>query len=149
MVKDVLFDDVPEVVRRRMARIGKKDTKPELVVRRLLHGMGYRFRLHRQDLPGTPDVIFASRRKVIFVHGCFWHRHGCHLAGRLPRTRQEYWGPKLDRNVERDRAVETALIEQGWRALTIWECELGDPVTLAHRLRSFLDDCIDASSTCP
>jgi len=140
MVKAVSFDNVPDVVRQRMARIRKKDTKGELVVRRLAHRLGYRFRLHRRDLPGTPDLVFVSRRKAIFVHGCFWHRHGCRLAGRVPRTRREYWGPKLDRNVERDRAAEAALLALGWRALTIWECEVGDPVALAHRLRTFLDD---------
>lgn len=140
MVKAVPFDDVPDVVRRRMARIQKKDTKPELAVRSLVHRLGYRFRLHRRNLPGTPDLVFASRRKVIFVHGCFWHRHGCHLAGQVPRTRVEYWGPKLDRNVERDRVTEAALLAQGWQTLTIWECEVAHPAALAGRLRAFLDD---------
>lgn len=123
-----------------MARIRKKDTKPELVVRRLVHRLGYRFRLYRRDLPGTPDLVFASRRSAIFVHGCFWHRHGCNLAGRVPLARPEYWGPKLDRNVERDRASEAALRALGWRVLTIWECEVRDLATLALRVRAFLDD---------
>jgi len=134
-----LFDDVPAVVSRRMSRVTKKNTKPELVVRRLAHRLGYRFRLHRRDLPGTPDLVFPSRRKVIFVHGCFWHRHGCRLSGRVPQIRVDYWRPKLDRNVQRDHEAQAALADQGWHVLTVWECEVRDNVALAHRLRAFLD----------
>lgn len=139
MAKTDRFRDVPPAVRWRMSRVTKKDTKPELAVRSLAHQLGYRFRLHRRDLPGTPDLVLPSRRKVIFVHGCFWHRHDCPLAGRIPRVRTEYWGPKLDRNVERDRAAQAALEAQGWQTLTIWECEVRDAVALEQRLRNFLD----------
>ena len=126
-------------VRRKIMRSNKgKDTKPEVAVRRLLHAMAYRFRLHRRDLPGTPDIVLPGRRKAIQVHGCFWHQHeGCR-HGRLPATRQEYWVPKLARNKERDRQVEAALAALGWDATTVWECELGDLGRLADRLRTFL-----------
>lgn len=132
------FEDVPDIVRRRMARIRKVDTGPELAVRRLTHWLGYRFRLHRGDLPGTPDLVFPSKRKVIFVHGCFWHQHGCRLGGRPPRTRTSYWLPKLARNVARDQAGRAALTELGWASLVIWECETADPAVLAEQLRTFL-----------
>jgi DNA mismatch endonuclease, patch repair protein len=107
-----------------MRRIKSKNTKPEVLLRSLLYGQGYRFRIHRKDLPGKPDLVFAGRRKVIFVHGCFWHQHpGCR-EGRLPGTRQEYWQPKLGRNVERDTHHRQQLNEMGWDVLVIWECEL-------------------------
>src|SRR5262249_10070301 len=92
-------------VRRRMARIRKTDTQPELIVRKLASKFGYRYRLHRRDLPGTPDLVFPARRKVIFVHGCFWHQHKCPLGNKQPRTRREYWVPKLARNVARGTAL--------------------------------------------
>jgi len=135
----MIFPNVSVVVRRRMARIRKADTKPEIVVRRLSHRLGYRFRLHRRDLPGTPDLVFPSKRKVIFVHGCFWHQHNCQLGGRRPQTRQEYWGPKLDRNVARDKGVREELARLGWGVLVIWECETRDLPALATRLTGFLD----------
>ena len=119
-----VFEDVSPVIRARMSRVRKVDTKPELAVRQLAHRMGYRFRLHRRDLPGTPDLVFPGRRKVIFVHGCFWHRHDCTLAGKVPQKRAEYWGPKLARNVERDEATRAALEALGWKVLTVWECEI-------------------------
>lgn len=122
-----------------MSLIRKTGSKPELLIRRLAHKLGYRFRINRRDLPGTPDIVFPRRRKIIFVHGCFWHRHDCNLAGRVPRVRTEYWGPKLDRNVERDRAARATLEGAGWRVLTIWECEIADVVALEQRLRAFLD----------
>ena len=103
--ENVLWSDVPEARRVTMRAVKAKNTKPEMVVRRLVHGMGYRYRLHRKDLPGKPDLTFAQRRKVIFVHGCFWHQHsaaGCRGA-RMPLTRSEYWRPKLERNGERRR----------------------------------------------
>ena len=134
------FADVSAVVRRRMAKIGSTGTRPEMLVRRTLHGLGYRFRLHRRDLPGSPDLVFPARRKVIFVHGCFWHRHACTLARKVPRTRQEYWGPKLSRNVERDRIAVSSLEELGWGTLTIWECELADMVSTTARLKRFLGE---------
>ena len=121
-----------------MARIGSKDTKPELLVRKLLHGMGYRYRLHRRDLPGTPDICFPGRRKVVFVHGCFWHRHdGCKRAT-TPGTRRSYWERKFKGNVVRDRRNLADLEHLGWEALVVWECETADLPALAERLREFL-----------
>nr|WP_295226087.1 DNA mismatch endonuclease Vsr [uncultured Brevundimonas sp.] len=125
---------------KRMSRVRSRDTKPELRVRRLVHGLGYRYRLHRKDLPGKPDLVFGPRRKVIMVHGCFWHGHKdlqCKLA-RAPKSRMEFWGPKLARNRERDREVRDRLIESGWEVLTLWECELGDGPALERRVKAFL-----------
>ena len=108
----------------RMSRVRGKDTKPELIVRRLLHGLGYRYRLHARDLPGKPDIVFRSRRKAIYVHGCFWHRHeGCSLASR-PKTRQEFWEAKFQSNVARDRRVAKQLELNEWKVVVIWECEV-------------------------
>ena len=124
----------------RMSRVRSRDTKPELLVRKLVHGLGYRYRLHRKDLPGKPDLVFGPRRKVILVHGCFWHGHddpNCKLA-RAPKSRVEFWGPKLARNRERDREVERRLNESGWEALILWECELRDRAGLEQRMRAFL-----------
>lgn len=121
-----------------MSRIRGKDTKPELAVRRLAHAMGYRFRLHRRDLPGSPDLVFPGRRKVLFVHGCFWHGHDCR-KGHMPRTRTAYWAAKIKRNTERDVASLDALRELGWDALVVWECELKDRVAVESRISSFLD----------
>lgn len=123
-----------------MSAVRGRDTKPEMIVRRLLFSMNYRYRLHRRELPGRPDVVFAGRRKAIFVHGCFWHRHpGCRKAT-SPKTRSAFWTEKFDRNVERDRRVEERLAELGWRSLVVWECETGAPEELASRLKRFLDD---------
>lgn len=116
-----------------------KDTKPEMLVRMLLRSAGYGYRLHRGDLPGRPDIAFIGRRKAIFVHGCFWHQHeGCRRASK-PKSRMEYWRPKLARNQARDIANRDALISRGWSVLTVWECETKEPVALAERLRAFLD----------
>jgi DNA mismatch endonuclease (patch repair protein) len=121
-----------------MRRIRKRDTGPELAVRRLTHALGFRFRLHRGDLPGTPDLVLPRHRKVIQVHGCFWHQHeGCRLA-RLPKSRLDYWLPKLARNAERDRAARVALESAGWRCLVIWECQTRDAESLRATLRGFL-----------
>jgi DNA mismatch endonuclease (patch repair protein) len=109
-----------------MSRVGQKDTKPEMIVRRLVHRMGYRYRLHRRDLPGSPDLVFSQRKKVIFVHGCFWHAHAddtCNLS-RPPKTRLDYWGPKLARNSARDKDNEGKLRSAGWEVMVIWECQL-------------------------
>lgn len=123
-----------------MARVGSKDTMPEIVVRQLLHAMGYRFRLHRRDLPGTPDVVLPRLGKAIFVHGCFWHGHsGCRL-GRLPKSRLEYWGPKIAANRARDARKATALRRAGWSVATVWECETRRPDRLAARLLRFLTE---------
>lgn len=122
-----------------MAAIRGKDTTPELVVRRLAHCMGYRFRLHRKDLPGKPDLVFPGRRKAIFVHGCFWHQHpGCRFATR-PKTREQFWASKLDGNAARDQETQRGLTEQGWQVLVIWECETGDLERLERSLCRFLD----------
>ena len=123
-----------------MRAIRSKDMKPELTVRRLVHSMGYRYRLHRHGLPGRPDMVFAASRKVIFVHGCFWHQHpdpGCKLTHR-PKSNLEYWEPKLRRNRERDTAHRIRLAELGWDVLVIWECEIKGADALAPRIRRFL-----------
>ena len=124
-----------------MARVRSKDSKPEMVVRRLVHGLGYRFRLHVGGLPGRPDLVFRKRAKVIFVHGCFWHRHGssCALA-RLPKSRLEFWLPKLEENKQRDQRNKRALEKAGWKVLTVWECELKDVEHLKGVLEDFLDE---------
>jgi DNA mismatch endonuclease, patch repair protein len=122
-----------------MASVRASDTMPEMIVRRLVHRMGYRFRLHAKDLPGTPDLVFRSRRKVIFVHGCFWHAHqGCALA-RVPKTRLLFWTSKFAANRARDAKANRALKALGFRTLTIWECELRKLQRLEQRLRKFLD----------
>lgn len=121
-----------------MRRIRSKDTSPELALRRLIHALGFRFRLHRKGLPGRPDLVFPGRRKVIFVHGCFWHQHpGC-SEGRIPRSRLDYWTPKLGRNQVRDAANLNLLNEQGWKVLVIWECDLKDLQALTKRVKGFL-----------
>lgn len=124
-----------------MARIRSKDMKPELIVRQLVHALGYRFRLHRMDLPGKPDLVFGPRKKIIFVHGCFWHQHPdpkC-LDGRAPKSNTGYWGPKLQRNVERDEQHLQALCDGGWETLVVWECETKNLSSLRKRLVQFLD----------
>jgi DNA mismatch endonuclease (patch repair protein) len=106
-----------------MALVCSKNTKPEMLVRRLVHGMGYRYRLHQADLPGKPDLVFRSQRKVVFIHGCFWHGHKCRL-GRMPKSRLEYWKPKITGNKERDVRTLRRLRSMRWRALVLWECQL-------------------------
>ena len=106
-----------------MASIRGKDTRPEMTLRRGLHARGFRFRLHVRRLPGSPDLVFPGRGAVIFVNGCFWHGHGCHLF-RLPATRQEFWRAKIEGNIVRDATAQSALMAEGWRVLTIWECAL-------------------------
>lgn len=127
---------------RNMSRIRGKDTKPEMVIRRLLHGMGFRYRLHRRDLPGSPDIVLPKHMAAIFIHGCFWHGHQCHLF-RWPATREEFWRAKIARNTERDTAALVALHAAGWRTLVVWECavkgrgRLGD-AELAKRMSAFV-----------
>src|SRR5271165_4643506 len=136
------FEDVPEARRRNLAAVTGKHTTPELRVRRLLFLMGYRFRLHRRDLPGTPDIVLSGRRKIIEVRGCFWHRHpdpACRNAV-LPKVRAEWWAAKLTRNVERDARNLAALRDAGWSVLVLWECEVKDEAAIVSRLRAFLDD---------
>jgi len=121
-----------------MRRIRSKNMAPEVAVRRMVHALGYRFRLHRRDLPGAPDLVLPRLKKVIFVHGCFWHQHSECREGRVPGTRQEYWRPKLLRNVERDAENERRIYELGWSALTVWECELKNARGVRQRLARFL-----------
>lgn len=124
----------------RMSRIRGVDTKPEMIVRHLAHGLGYRYRLHGRGLPGKPDLVFPGLRKVIFVHGCFWHRHPdpkCTLA-RLPKSRLDFWRAKLEGNRERDERDEARLRETGWDVLVIWECQLRDWAALERTIRGFL-----------
>nr|VFK62847.1 MAG: DNA mismatch endonuclease, patch repair protein [Candidatus Kentron sp. TC] len=128
----------PEQRAERMSRIRSADTKPELKVRRLTHAMGYRYRLRARDVPGRPDMVFRRIRKVIFVHGCFWHQHGCRQY-RMPKTRLEFWLPKLEKNVERDNKVSKDLREFGWEALVIWECQLKDIGNVRDRIKRFLE----------
>jgi DNA mismatch endonuclease (patch repair protein) len=123
-----------------MARIKGRDSKPEIVVRRLAHRLRYRFRLHRRDLPGTPDMVFPILRKIIFVHGCFWHRHrGCNRTT-TPKTRKAFWADKFKSNIERDKVKQRQLKALGWDVLVIWECQTFDLTNLAERLSSFLSD---------
>lgn len=126
-----------------MAAIKGKDTTPEMIVRRLLHRRGYRYALHRKDLPGSPDLVFPGRRCIVFVHGCFWHQHAARRCkARPPKSRLDYWAPKLQRNVERDKRSRRRLAHLGWRVLVVWECDTQDQVKLEAKLRLFLDtDC--------
>ncbi|WP_337174206.1 very short patch repair endonuclease [Paludisphaera sp.] len=129
----------PEERSKQMGLVRSTDTKPEMVVRRLVHSLGYRYRLHDRTLPGKPDLVFKRRRKVIFIHGCFWHRHGAGCSRtRMPKSRQEFWGKKLTGNEERDRRNEAALSALGWTYLIVWECQLKDRDEIARRVRDFL-----------
>jgi DNA mismatch endonuclease, patch repair protein len=121
-----------------MQSVGTRDTGPEMTVRRLLHGLGFRYRLHSKRLPGKPDIVFPVRKKAIFVHGCFWHGHDC-AKGQLPKSRREYWEPKLKTNIARDAAQVIALQALGWSALTVWQCETTVSRTLTKRLVRFIE----------
>lgn len=124
----------------RMSRIRGKHSRPEMAVRKLIHAMGFRYRLHDRSLPGSPDLVFRSRRKAVFVHGCFWHRHpdpDCKLA-RMPKSRLEFWKPKLEGNRERDLRRQSELEDLGWRFWVVWECQLRDEEQLKNELRAFL-----------
>ena len=124
-----------------MSRIKSRDTKPELIVRSLLHRLGYRFRLHRKDLPGSPDIVLPKYRTVIFVHGCYWHRHeGCRYAYN-PKSRVDFWQEKFRKNVERDRKARQAVEKLGWQVHVIWECETKDAEKLAMRLAELFREC--------
>ena len=123
---------------KRMSLIRGKDSSPELKLRRLVHGMGFRYRLHVKDLPGKPDLVFPSRRAVIFMHGCFWHRHpGCKLA-RMPKSKLDFWRPKLEGNRERDLRNQEMLKKLGWHVLVIWECEMENIEKVSNKVREFL-----------
>lgn len=121
-----------------MSRIRSRDTAPERLVRSLLHGLGYRFRLHRRDLPGSPDIVLPRHRAAVFVHGCFWHRHsGCRFAY-TPKTRQQFWTRKFEQNRARDERAKRRLRRLGWRVTVVWECQVADPERLSSRLRRWL-----------
>lgn len=121
-----------------MSRIRERDTKPERIVRSLLHSMGYRFRICRKDLPGKPDIVLPKYNTIIFVHGCYWHRHDCKSGVRLPKSNLDYWLPKFERTVQRDAAICEKLIARGWKVLTVWECMTKDNDILRKLLESFL-----------
>jgi DNA mismatch endonuclease (patch repair protein) len=121
-----------------MRAVKARDTDPEMIVRRLAHGMGYRFRLHRKDLPGKPDLVFPRFHKVVFVNGCFWHGHACARGARAPKANAEYWRTKIARNSLRDAANIAALTAGGWRSAVIWECELKELTKVRKRLGAFL-----------
>lgn len=130
----------PEQRSERMSRVRGRDTKPEMRVRRVTHGLGYRYRLHRRDLPGVPDLVFQARKMIIFVHGCFWHRHpetACQLA-RLPKSKLDFWGPKLETNRKRDERNLALLAELGWNVLEIWGCQTKNREELKARIGEFL-----------
>lgn len=122
-----------------MRQVRSKDTEPELIVRRFIHRLGYRYRLHRPDLPGKPDLVFPGRRKVIFVHGCFWHGHCCKRGARVPKTNTAYWQKKIRRNKDRDVQTRIALEMNDWDVLTIWECEIKEQGSLARKIVEFLN----------
>jgi DNA mismatch endonuclease, patch repair protein len=121
-----------------MAAIRGKNTKPEIVVRSALHRMGFRFRIHRKDLPGKPDIVFVSKRKIILVHGCFWHMHKCRYGAVIPATNTEFWQAKRRSNVERDIRNVAHLRKAGWRVLTLWECQVSDDGWLTRVLKNFV-----------
>ncbi|MDX6405368.1 MAG: mismatch endonuclease, patch repair protein [Blastocatellia bacterium] len=127
-----------ELRSRTMRAVKSKDTSPELFVRRILHAKGYRYRLHRSNLPGCPDIVFPGRKSAILVHGCFWHGHDCARGARVPKTHTVYWTAKISRNVARDIEHLKALSQLGWKVLTVWECELKNESALTKRLIRFL-----------
>lgn len=123
-----------------MSRVKARDTKPELLVRSTVHRMGFRFRIHRRDLPGNPDIVLPKHRKIVFVHGCFWHGHkGCPRS-RRPATNREFWNKKLDGNIQRDRRQRRKLSRTGWMVLVVWQCETRQPEKLSRKLSRFLCD---------
>ncbi|MER9938222.1 DNA mismatch endonuclease Vsr [Mesorhizobium sp. M0088] len=143
------MSSVDPIRSRIMGAVRQRDTGPETVVRQVLHGLGLRFRLHRKDLAGTPDIVLPKHKTAIFVHGCFWHRHtGCSKAT-TPKTRVQFWQEKFDRNVDRDLRNESALRNQGWSVFVIWECETRDLVNLRERLWRglILPSCMETKNT--
>lgn len=135
------MDTLSRVARsKRMSLVRSKDTGPEMIVRGLVHSLGYRYRLHDRTLPGAPDLVFAARQSVIFIHGCFWHQHSCASGDRMPKSRLRFWRNKLEGNVARDRRVVAKLRRKEWRVLTVWECQLRDLERLTKRIVAFLED---------
>lgn len=123
-----------------MAAVHSKNTTPEKAVRRIVHKLGYRYRLHVDDLPGKPDMVFPKRHKIVFLHGCFWHRHSRCRYATQPKTNVEFWQRKFCKNVERDRCTQRKLKKMGWTILVVWQCELKDPEKLVRRIDAFLAD---------
>ena len=133
------YDPLTKAERReRMSRIRNADTKPEMIGRRLVHDMGYRYRLHARDLPGNPDLVFRPRKKVILIHGCFWHQHGCRQY-RQPRTKRSFWETKLAKNKARDAKVMRKLRKLGWGVMVVWECQVRQEAVLRSRIKRFLE----------
>lgn len=130
-----------------MRRIRSTNTRPEIIVRKIVYRLGFRYRLHVSNLPGKPDLVFRSRKKVIFIHGCFWHQHPACPEGRIPKSRKSYWVKKLAHNVARDRQHLASLAGEGWRSLVLWECELGDESRVVKRLRRFLGSVVPPNRT--
>ena len=130
----------PQVRSQIMRKVKGKNTKPEMAVRRLLHGLGYRYRLHRKDLPGKPDIVFPSLKKVVLVHGCFWHRHPDCRWTTTPKTRKKFWKSKFDANVKRDRKAVYELRRKGWDVLIVWQCQTNEVEALYESLTEFLSD---------
>jgi DNA mismatch endonuclease, patch repair protein len=123
----------------RMRLIKSSDTKPELVLRRLVWALGYRYRKNSPSVPGHPDLSFIGKKRAVFLHGCFWHRHDCAMGTRAPKSKTQFWNAKFERNVQRDALVAKALEANGWHSLVIWECELRNPANLTRRIKEFLD----------
>ena len=136
MVDSLSPDERSEI----MSRVRSKGSIPEKTVRKLVFAKGYRYRLHARDLPGCPDLVFRPQKKVIFVHGCFWHRHNPCTLARMPKSRIEFWEPKLEGNRIRDEKNRKALVREGWKVLTVWECQLKDTMRLESRVGRFLDE---------
>ena len=124
--------------RRTMQAVKGQNTSLEITIRRLVHGMGFRYRLHRKDLPGNPDLVFPGRRKIMFAHGCFWHGHDCKRGARVPKTNRDYWTRKISRNRERDALNVKILEQQGWDVIVIWECQTKDQEALREQIKRFL-----------
>lgn len=132
------MDRVPAIIRSKiMGAVKTSDTRPELLIRKSLHRMGFRYALHRRDLPGTPDLVFPKKRKIVFVHGCFWHGHGC-SKGKPPKSRLSYWLPKIETNRKRDRKTARKLRRAGWSVMIVWQCETGDPEKIVGKIARFL-----------
>jgi DNA mismatch endonuclease (patch repair protein) len=123
-----------------MSRVKGRDTKPEIFVRSIVHRLGYRFRLHRQDLPGNPDIVLPRHGKIIFVHGCFWHGHKMCSRSKRPTTNVDFWNVKIDKNIERDMQYQRQLVSMGWKVLVIWQCEIRMPENLLVKIQHFLYD---------
>ena len=136
----------PQQRRHIMQSVGTKNTTPELTLRRVLSGMGYRYRLHAKKLPGRPDIVFPGKKKAIFVNGCFWHLHGC-AKGQIPKSRQDYWEPKLRTNRDRDDSNTRKLEALGWSVLVVWQCELRDLSSIMEKVTLFLNNIPEKRST--